>query len=290
MALWTVPPTSQPTVAPPTAEPYASEARAQLDIPDAWRTGPVADAAPSGGRRAPVLGVSAARGGSGASTLAAACAGALARREGGCVLVDLDEDGGGIDVLCGVEDQPGLRWADLRDATGDIPAAELRALLPRWGEVHVLSHDRARPGEVVPAALHDVLAALGAAVPLVLDLPRQLRARPPIPVDLHVLVVPRDLHGVAAAQRGLADLHPAAPVRLVTAGRAPGGLTEGVIADAVGADVVARLRVDRTLPRAIERGVGPSGPHLTRPALAVLRALDRATGRPAASTGRWGAR
>lgn len=290
MALWTVPPPTQPSAAPPPAEPYPHEARAALDIPHDWRVGPVLAAATTGDRRAPVLGVSGARGGAGASTLAAACARALARREGGCVLVDLDEDGGGIDVLCGVEDQPGLRWADLRDATGDIPAAELRTLLPLWGEVHVLSHDRARPGEVVPAALHDVLAALGAAVPLVLDLPRQLRSRPPIPVDLHVLVVPRDLHGVAAAQRGLADLHPAAPVRVVTAGRAPGDLTEGVVADAVGADVVARLRVDRSLPRAIERGVGPCGPRLTRTAYAVLQALDRVTGRPAASTGRWGSR
>ena len=82
-----------------------------------------------------------------------------------------------------------------------------------------------------------------------------VRSRPPVPVDLHVLVVPRDLQGVAAAQRSLHDLHPAAAVRLVTSGPAPGGLTEGVVADAVGVDVLARLHTDRTLPRAVERGV-----------------------------------
>jgi len=258
MSLWTVP--SAPT------EHVAS--------PDAhWAAGLVPG--PRSGPRHAVLGVSGARGGAGASTLAAACARALARREGGCVLVDLDDDGGGIDVLCGVEDQPGLRWADLRDATGVVPAAELRTLLPRWGDVDVLGHDRDRPGEVAPAALHDVLAALGETVPLVLDLPRHVRSRPPVPVDLHVIVVPRDLQGVSAARRGLHDLR-AAPVRLVTSGRAPGGLTEGVVADAVGADVVARLHVDRDLPRAVERGVGPCGPRLHRTSLAVLGALDRA--------------
>lgn len=264
MALWTVPPAADAAARP---RPVPDD--------DAWGAGPRLVAEPPPGTRT-VLGVSGARGGTGASTLAAACARALARREGGCVLVDLDDDGGGIDVLCGIEDQPGLRWADLRDATGDVPAAELRALLPLWGDVHVLSHDRARPGEVAPAALHDVLAALGADVPLVLDLPRHVRSRPPVPVDLHVLVVPRDLQGVAAAQRSLHDLHPAAPVRLVTSGAAPGGLTEGVVADAVGVDVLARLHPDRALPRAVERGVGPCGPRLHRTALAVLDALQPA--------------
>ena len=272
MALWTVPPVSETATG---AAPGDIARQRLAPDGDVWDAGPTMLAAPPA-RLRPVLGVSGARGGTGASTLAAACARALARRDGACVLVDLDEDGGGIDVLCGIEDQPGLRWADLRDATGDVPAAELRALLPSWGDVDVLSHDRGRPGEVAPAALHDVLEALGASVPLVLDLPRHVCSRPPEPVDLHVLVVPRDLQGVAAAQRSLHDLHPAAPVRLVTSGAAPGGLTEGVVADAVGVDVLARLHPDRTLPRAVERGVGPCGPRLHRTALVVLGALDRA--------------
>ena len=85
-----------------------------------------------------------------------------------------------------------------------------------------------RHGTKAKRALGDALVESG--VPLVLDLPRHVRSRPPVPVDLHVLVVPRDLQGVAAAQRSLHDLHPAAPVRLVTSGSAPGGLTEGVVA------------------------------------------------------------
>ena len=76
----------------------------------------------SGGAAALVLGVVGARGGVGASTLAAALAARGARRTAS-VLVDLDAAAPGLDLLVGLEDDPGVRWPDLAGAAGAIDGA-----------------------------------------------------------------------------------------------------------------------------------------------------------------------
>ena len=143
-----------------------------------------------------VLGVVAARGGAGASTLAAAVAGQLARRTA-TVLVDLDRGSGGIDVLLGLEGTDGMRWPDLRDARGDVAGADVVALLPRWGSCAVLSADRLRPGPPEPAVVADVLHGLCAAVgAVVLDLERSAVVAGESLVaacDAVLVVAPRDL-------------------------------------------------------------------------------------------------
>ncbi len=117
---------------------------------------------------ATVVGVVGARGGVGASTVAAALALRVHRhgwhaerrrprrrgtgRAGATadvprvVLVDLDPAGGGLDVHLGIEDVPGVRWPDLAGARGDVSGPELTDLLPDWAGVTVLSGDRWRPG------------------------------------------------------------------------------------------------------------------------------------------------
>ena len=244
-----------------------------------------------------VIGVVGARGGIGASSLAAALARRLTRagpgrrpgRRGGgaatgwpaarapaaVALVDLDA-GGGLDVLLGVEGARGLRWPDLTGARGEVSGAELTALLPRWSGVTVLSADRARPGAPPEEVVADVLDALVASHDrVVLDLARRdvLGGRGPLDRCGVVLVLAaRDLRsaaGVLALRSALLAQVP--EVRLVVRGPAPGGLGVLELAHVVDLPVAASMGPQRGFDAALERG---SGPGLRRRG-PLARAVDR---------------
>ncbi|ARU52045.1 hypothetical protein CBR64_11730 [Cellulosimicrobium cellulans] len=216
-----------------------------------------------------VVAVVGARGGAGASVVASSLARAVARRRAPTCLVDLALVGGGLDVLLGVEQDPGVRWPDLADARGRLDGEDLLARLPRWGTVPVVSTERG--GGPEPAALADVVAALaevtsGRSGVLVLDVDRAALGSGALGSGLfgpallgacdEVLVVtPLDVAGVAGAA-AVRDRVPG-PAALVLRRPAPGRLSGGEVADAVGLEVAATVGWDRALAGAIERGQGP---------------------------------
>ncbi|WP_448630348.1 septum site-determining protein Ssd [Cellulomonas soli] len=262
-------------------EDVAAPPRAWRDAgaspPGAPRAWPDRGGAARPGRpRAHVVGVVGARGGAGASTLAAALADRLARLTA-TVLVDADSGSPGLDVLVGVESEAGVRWPDLHDARGEVDGTDLLALLPRWGRCAVLSADRARPGPLPTDVVPDVLGALvDAAGAVVLDLGRADVLAGAAPVELCdslLLVVPRDLRAVAGALAigtavGAAARTPGAEhgrgapdVRLVVRGPAPGGLGVAEVEEAVGIPALCAVREDRRLATHLERALVPrSGP------------------------------
>ena len=209
-----------------------------------------------------LIGVVGARGGVGASSLAAALARRLARRSGSAALVDLDGSSGGIDVLLGVESADGLRWPDLTDARGEVSGPELTALLPRWEGVTVLSADRAWPGPAaddVEAAVLDALSSCHGQV--VLDLDRS-RALDPAGVvgrcATALIVASRDVRSVAGVLAVRTSLVAQSPdVRLVVRGPSPGGLGVLELAHVVDLPVAASMRAQRGFDAALERGGGP---------------------------------
>ncbi len=221
-----------------------------------------------------VIGVVGARGGVGASTLAALVASRSSRRTA-TVLVDLDEAAGGIDVLVGLEEEAGARWPDLARARGEVDGQDVVALLPRWGRVAVLAADRARPGPVDPAAALDVVAAVArASGVVVVDLGRAavLAGHPVLRrCDRIALVAGRDLRSVAGALALSAAVRDG-DVGLVVRGPAPGGLGTREVADAVGLPVLWAGRADRGLVRAAEQGLLPVRGPAGRAAAAVLEA------------------
>lgn len=96
-----------------------------------------------------VIAVAGAGGGAGASTLAAATAlrGAARRFRRDTVLIDGAPLDGGIDLVLGIENVPGLRWPDLIIEDGRVSAAALHNALPAASPgLAVLSCGRARPG------------------------------------------------------------------------------------------------------------------------------------------------
>ncbi|MGN6605789.1 MAG: hypothetical protein ACTHMS_02090, partial [Jatrophihabitans sp.] len=106
-----------------------------------------------------VVGVMGCSGGIGASGFAAA----LARAAPRAVLVDLDAAAGGIDVLLGVDDRPGVRWSGV--GAGPFDGAALRHGLPQWDDRAVLAADGVEP---VPVVVRAVVAAAAGSGPVVL--------------------------------------------------------------------------------------------------------------------------
>ncbi|MBD7979571.1 pilus assembly protein FlpE [Oerskovia sp. Sa2CUA9] len=242
-----------------------------------------------GREEADVVGVVGACGGAGASTVAAALADGLRRAGRRPVLVDLATTGAGIDVLLGIDHRDGPRWADLRDARGEVDGRALVELLPTWSTVPVLSALRADPVALDPGVVVDVCSALADACDvLVLDLPRAALAAGAVAsaltgagagagagpcergdadhaalvgaCDTLFLVTPLEVPAVAGAvaavtlaRRTGADRS----MRLVARRPAPGRLDPWEVSDVVGLPLACVAGWDRTLAARVDRGQGP---------------------------------
>lgn len=204
-------------------------------------------------------------GGAGTSTLAAGLAHGLRRAGEGGVLVDLDAPGAGVDVLLGVEDEPGARWPELADARGDVDGAGLVAALPRWRSVPVLSAARSHGEPPDDAVAVDVCTGLlRAGESVVLDLPRPQAWTPAArflvaAADAVLLVVPCTVPAVAGAVAAVPRLGAAwaGTCWVVARGPAAGRVDPAAIESALGLPVVAEARWDRRLADAVGRGEGP---------------------------------
>ena len=214
------------------------------------------------GRAGIVVCVVGGRGGAGASTLVAALGLAAMRQGLQAVLVDGDPLGGGLDLVLGAEDVPGLRWPDLAGARGRVVPSDLTGALPAVDSLHVLSWDRGDVLDVDPEAMHSVLRAATQIADLVLvDLPR--RPDPSAQVALRqayrtLVVVPAEVRAVTAAARVAGLVGPlTSTLQVVVRGPAPGGLDPQVVAEAVGLPLAGHCRPEPRLAEALERGLPP---------------------------------
>lgn len=234
------------------------------------------------GRCVAVMG---ACGGAGASVFAGALAYAAARSDRSALLLDCDPWGAGLDVVLGVETDPGLRWSDLAAPAGRLPVDDLARALPRIrvgsSSISVLGRHRESATDVGPDAVDIVIAAgRRGAWTVVVDLPR-----PPGPVsdrvlercDLAVLVAPADVRACWAAQRVRARLREfAVEAGLVVRGPSPCGLGAGEVADLLRLPLLAQMRAEPGLSRELEFGLnlGSGRRPLLRAADRVLAALE----------------
>ncbi|GAA1907823.1 MAG: hypothetical protein INR72_02790 [Williamsia herbipolensis] len=233
-------------------------------------------------RRGPGLSVAVVggHGGAGASVLAAAIATRAAEDDlvGDTLLVDLDDLGGGVDLVLGVEESPGLRWPELTVDSGQVVAAGLYAALPRTAAgVTVLGPRRGIGHDVgADSARAVVEAARTAGGAVVVDLSRRLDdvALAVVEVvDLVVVVTTATVRGCAAACEMAQRWRPVTDRSgLVVRGPAPGGLSASVVASTVGLDLIAAVRSDPRIVQGLESGRLPLARRssLARAADAVL--------------------
>lgn len=235
-------------------------------------------------------------GGAGASTLAAAVALAAAddRSSTATLLVDGDPLGGGLDLLAGVEDRPGLRWPGLTVEGGRVSARALHEALPGRGrDVEVLACGRRSGttcGPTAAAASAVVEAGRRAGDLVVCDVPRYPSEVGDMMLDtaeLVVTVVPALIRSCLAAEQVAARVSERnANQGLVVRGPAPGGLRGSDIAEVLGLPLIAAMRPEPDLAEMLERG----GLRLRRrsPLAAAARSiLDVLSAKP--GPGRWAA-
>lgn len=215
-------------------------------------------------------------GGAGASTLAVALGLAAHERRLRPLVVDADPLGGGLDLVMGAERSDGLRWHDFEATRGRVEAGSLADVLPQRRGVSSLTWGSG--ARVLPESLSAVLDAAVRGFDLVaVDVPRELGTTGVEIIGrsvLTLLLVPEEIASVAASRHVLAELRQCAPAMgLVSVGRR-GGIGSEAVAEALELPVLARLRPDRALPGAIDRGQGPGrSRRLRRTAGTILDAL-----------------
>ncbi|OMC31788.1 AAA family ATPase [Mycobacterium sp. GA-1841] len=227
--------------------------------------------------RGPAVAVLGARGGAGASVFAVA----LAQSAPEALLVEADPWSGGIDLVAGSEELPGLRWPDLALQGGRLAYPALRDALPRRNGVSVLASGRSG-AEIEAGPLGAVVeAGCRGGVTVVCDVPRQPTAAAETALDaadLVVVVTPADVRActaAAAARPWLLACNPNAGV--VVRGPSPGGLRAAEVARIVELPLLAAMRPQAGIAEALERGglrVRPRSP-LGSAARRVLSVLAR---------------
>lgn len=221
-----------------------------------------------------VLAVIGGCGGAGASTLAAALA-LTSSRSRPTVVIDGDRLGGGLDVLLGIEQSPGLRWAELATTRGRLQSASFSGRLPQAAGCALLSWDRGGNEVATPDATAAVVAAASRAFRrVVIDLPRLQDPAAAVltrAADRIIVITTAAVRAIAATSCLLADLAMGfAQVDLVV--RDPGGGRCAVreVEQVVGIPVRVTIASEPAVAAAIDRGAGP----LVRPRGSLARACD----------------
>jgi len=194
-------------------------------------------------------------GGSGASTLASAMAVESARKGKRVCLVDLDPQGGGIDVVCGAEEITGARWPDLVEVD-EISGADLLRSLPECGGVRIL----AMRSELITAKKIDqILSALLTEVDLIyVDSAQDIKTYWQNISDISnqiLLVLPTTVRATTVAKRIL-ESHAHDKFGLVVRQLPGTGLTPLAIAQTLGISLKAQVVTDTRVVEQIEQGVG----------------------------------
>ncbi|WP_169801654.1 septum site-determining protein Ssd [Millisia brevis] len=207
-----------------------------------------------------------ARGGAGASCFAVALARACITPTSGAaddrrrvLLIDADRLGGGLDLLIGWEDRPGIRWPDLVAEEGRIAADALFAAVPAGDGLAVLSGarttDGAHPG---PAAMRAVLDAVRASGdPAVVDCPRVDDAAADLAIgaaDLVVVICPATTPAIAAAGPVIGRLRAlTSEIGVVVRGPSALGRRPSEVADLLELPLLAAMRPEPGLDARIDR-------------------------------------
>lgn len=188
-------------------------------------------------------------GGAGASLFASAL-GLVGSRSHRTLLVDADAIGGGLDLVLGWEEEPGLRWADLVVVDGGrVESDSLHHALPSRDGLTVLSAGRGETSVGSDLAVSVVVESGRRGGDLVIcDAPRgagEAREACVDAADLVVLVVPARVRAAAASMRTAAAVSAGnANVGVVVRGPSPTGLTAADVADMVSLPLLAACRAE----------------------------------------------
>ncbi len=233
-------------------------------LPDAqdWLVERFCSSADGSVDRAAGIGVIGARGGAGASTLAASLGLSAAQRGLATVLIDADPLGGGIDLLLGCEGTAGMRWPQIARTRGRVSASALRTALPCADGLAVLSWDRSSETPVPASMVRDMVAAARRGSDLaVVDLPRQAdaaSAKLVCSLDLVLLVATPDVRTAASAGLLARHVHQhCGDVRLVVRVARGAATAPEAMAASLDLRLAGTVTTRQMVARSVDDGLGP---------------------------------
>jgi secretion/DNA translocation related CpaE-like protein len=275
---------SQPVSAMVWPHALALHAESVLVLPEhaSDLVGRLADLVEGGQAQCLTVGVIGARGGVGASTLAVALALAAARLGTPAMLLDADPSSGGLDLVVGCEELPGLRWSEVAATSGRVGSAALRNALPSLDGLPVLSWGRSGPAVLDAVTTRSIVTAAQRGSRLVvIDLPRRFdesAAEAAASCDVAVVVCPADVGGVAAGARLIPPLRAVvSDLRVVVRRRRRCAVAAESVGEALQLPLLGSIPTKASVARLAEAGLGvPNRGPFVRAATQVLRELDAA--------------
>jgi secretion/DNA translocation related CpaE-like protein len=251
----------------------------ELPAGETWLVELLTDLTDGAARRALTVGVVAGSGGAGATTFA--CALAVTAASGApALLLDLDPLGPGVDRVLGCDQPDGVRWEVLIASSGRLGSRSLRAALPHYGGLAVLTWSDGSTVDLEVDSVREVLSAARRGNDIVVaDLPRRadpVTAEVVSRLDRVLLLTGAGVPAVAAAGKVAARLRELNRSIGLVVRTGSATLAPDQVAEALGLPLVADMASQRRLSEQVELGLGPVRSRrspLARAAGTVLAAL-----------------
>lgn len=206
-------------------------------------------------------------GGAGASLLSAGLAFHARQFFSDVVLVDLDESSAGLDVVLGIETQPGMRWQDFHSLTGSISGSDILRGLPARDGVALLTHNDSEtiPDKFLPDTIIQQLRGVSGLV--IIDFPRFTNQVATIEIlqqcDIAYVVTPSTVRGSASTKKVIVNISKhVANVELVIRNMPGTNLDALRIAQSIDVPLAGVVNSDPRIVEQIEQGFGVAGIHL----------------------------
>jgi secretion/DNA translocation related CpaE-like protein len=206
-------------------------------------------------------------GGAGASLLSVGLAFHARQLFSDVVLVDLDESSAGLDIVFGIETQPGMRWQDFHSLTGSISGSDILRGLPARDGVALLTHNdsKSTAEKFVPGWIIQQLRGVSGLV--IIDFPRFTNQIAAVEIlqqcDVAFVVSPSTVRGSATTKIAISKISKYVTNTELVIRSLPGTNLDALrIAQSLDAPLAGVVNSDSRIVEQIEQGFGVAGIHL----------------------------
>ncbi|MEY4900108.1 MAG: hypothetical protein RI895_530 [Actinomycetota bacterium] len=206
-------------------------------------------------------------GGAGASLLSVGLAFHARQLFSDVVLADLDESSAGLDIVLGIETQPGMRWQDFYALTGSISGSDILRGLPARDGVALLTYNDSKLAseKFAPEAIIEQLRGVSGLV--IIDFPRFTNQIAAVEIlqqcDVAFVVAPSTVRGSATTKIAISKISKHVSNTELVIRNLPGTNLDALrIAQSLDVPLAGVVNSDPRIVEQIEQGFGVAGIHL----------------------------
>lgn len=237
----------------------STEAKYVAFLPDA-REWLLQNLIPNSAKSTKIVGVLGATGGLGTSLIASWLAIMFAQSNNSVALAETNFCSGGLDVLWGIEETKGTRWADLIYSSGRIAPQDLYRSLPKANGISILSTD-SQDGRA-PNNSVEIISDLSQSVEvLVIDLAKSNEAGAAELVELCtdlVIVTGSTIRSTSATNQLIQLIPNLAKAKLIVRMIPGSGLDAINVSKTLGLQLLGTVATDQKIVEHLEQGLSPT--------------------------------